>query len=560
MGKPRIAARLGMRAWGAIAILVVNIIAGIALWQAYDNAEGRAEQRTQALAQIYADFAFRSLDTYDQILLDLQGLITDGVAADSLAAHLRRQRAQHVNLLNLFIFDRQGAILAGTQDRAADLSDRDYVTVHRDDADAGRFIGRPGVSRLVPGRRFFPMSRRVSGPEGELLGVVAATVDLKDLADSFDAVREGAEGPDTAIALIHHDGTLYARAPAALDLVGRKFALAPLAGDRARTLLWRSPFDGSLRIVTQRQVPRYPLVVIASLPHDGVLVDWAGTAVPVGAAALLLSAALLALTVHLGRLERAGRRLRGELAEARLRADDALAELAQAQAAALRAERLAVLGSLLPGFAREVGRPVAQAAAVAALAKDADSPRTAEAARQVLASCHRASELAHGVARVAEDELSEERRRFNLGHYVADVLKVLRPRFHDTPHRMDTYIPDDIEVDTVPGAVAQLLTHLVINSLTHGFDDGRAGVIDLAARLDGAVVELVYSDNGKGIPVALHSRVFEPFFTTRREDGCSGLGLGIVHTMVTRVLGGSLTLDSQAGRGVHYTIRFPARR
>lgn len=560
MGKTRIATRLGVRAWGAIAIVAVNTVAGIALWQAYDDARGRAEQRTQALAQVYADFAYRSLNTYDQILLDLQGLLGDGVPAEVLAAHLRRQRAQHVNLLNLFVFDRHGAILVGTQDRAADLSDRDYVVVHREDGDAGRYIGRPGVSRLVPGRRFFPMSRRVSAAEGELAGVVAATIDLKDLSDSFDAVRDGAEGAGTAIALVHHDGTLYARSPAALDTVGRKFAVAPLAGDRARTVLSRSPFDDSLRLITQRQVPRYPLVVVASLPHDGVLADWAGTAVPVVAAAAVLSAALLALSAHLGRLKRAGRLLRGELAEARRRAAEARSDLAQAQAATLRAEKLAVLGGLLGGLAREVERPVAQAAVLAAQAKDADGPRAAEAIRQVLAHCHRASDLARSVARVAEDELSEECRRFNLGRYVTDVLMLLRPRFHDTPHRMDVYIPGDIELETVPGAVAQVLTHLVANSLSHGFDDGRSGVIDLAARLDGATVEMVYSDNGKGIPAALHGRVFEPFFSTRREDGCSGLGLGIVHTMVTRVLGGSLTLDSQAGRGVHYTIRFPARQ
>lgn len=578
MGGIRGGLRLSVRSLGVIAALVINTIAAMALWQAYRDAEGRAEQRTQALAQIYADFTFRSLDAYDQILVDLQGLMADGLPRNFLSGHLRRQRAQHPNLLNLFVFDPRGDIVAGTQERAADLSDRDYVVAHRDDADVGRFVGRPNLSRIVPGRRFFPLSRRLSGPEGELAGVVAVTVDLKDLADAFDAVREGAEGQDIAIALLHHDGTLFVRSPAA-DMVGRRFTLDGFDGDRARTVLSRSPFDGRLRIVTQRQVPRYPLVVLASLPMDLVVADWAGTAVPVIGVALVLTAALVLLAHHLHR-EAVGReRLMGELSAAKEQAERALSDLHQAQEAMVRTEKLAALGGLVAGIAHEINTPVGNAVTAASyLSKEVADLRAAfqaqtltasalqaflagadESVRLTLSNCERAAELIHGFKQVAVDQTSGERRRFNLAEYVAEVLLSLKPKFKRTPHRVDIYIPDDIELDSYPGALSQVLTNLMVNSLVHGFDDGRAGVIDLAARVDGDWLELVYSDNGRGIPVALLSQVFEPFFTTRRGSGGSGLGLNIVHNIVHRTLGGTLTLDSQAGRGVHYTIRFPLR-
>ncbi|MGE5478596.1 MAG: ATP-binding protein [Bacteroidales bacterium] len=571
--------RLSVRSLGVIAALVVNIIAGMALWQSYRDAEGRAEQRTQALAQIYADFTFRSLDAYDQILVDLQGLMADGLPMNAVPTHLRRQKVQHPNLLNLFVFDAQGGVAAGTQERAADLSDRDYVVAHRDDADVGLYVGRPNVSRLVPGRRFFPLSRRLSAPDGELAGVVAATVDLKDLAEAFDTVRDGAEGQDVAITLLHHDGTLFVRSPAAQDMVGRKFSLGSFDGERFRTVQSRSPFDGRMRLVTQRQVPHYPLVVLASVPLDRVLGEWARTAIPVAGVALTLTAALMVLAAHL-HAETVGReRLMEDLAAAKEQAEDALAELHEAQDAMVRNEKLAALGGLVAGIAHEINTPVGNAVTAASyLAKETAELRAAldgqsltasglrafldgadESVRLTLSNCERAAELIHGFKQVAVDQTSGERRRFNLAEYVAEVLLSLKPQFKRTPHRVDTYIPDDIELDSYPGALSQVLTNLMVNSLMHGFDDGRAGVIDLAARVDGDMLELVYSDNGKGIPVARHSQVFEPFFTTRRGSGGSGLGLNIVHNIVHRTLGGTLALDSQAGRGVHYTIRFPLR-
>lgn len=572
-------ARLSVRTLGMIAALVVNVFAGLALWQAYHGAVERAEQRTQALAQIYADFTYRALDGYDQILLDLGGFVAGGLDDKLLQGYLSRQKAYRPNLLNLFVFDAAGVIRVGTQQRAADLSDRDYVVVHRDDADVGRYVGHPSLSRIVPGRRFFPLSRRLSDGDGRFTGVAAATVDLKDLTEAFDLIRDSAEGDDIAIALAHHDGTLVVRSPAVDDGIGQSVPIVALGGDRARTVEAVSPFDERRRIITVRQVPHYPLVVLASLPTAVVLGQWAATAVPVSAVAVALTIALAVLTQHLYRQLLGRERLMEDLAAAKDQAEKALADLGQAQEAIVRTEKLAALGGLVAGIAHEVNTPVGNAVTAASfLAKEVeglaeafrDQTLTAsgmraflggaeESVQLTLSNCQRAAELIHGFKQVAVDQTSGERRRFNLAEYVAEVLLSLKPKFKRTPHRVDTYIPDDIELDSYPGALSQVLTNLMVNSLMHGFDDGRAGVIDLAARQDGDMLEMIYSDNGKGIPVELHSQVFEPFFTTRRGSGGSGLGLNIVHNIIHRTLGGTLAMDSQRGRGVHFTFRFPVR-
>lgn len=288
---------------------------------------------------------------------------------------------------------------------------------------------------------------------------------------------------------------------------------------------------------------------------------------------------LWVLFIHLHRQAAARDRLMADLEAARDRAEHAYADLGQAQEVMVRSEKLAALGGLVAGVAHEINTPVGNAVTAASyLAKEIEELAEAfkaqtltasflqtflatadESVRLTLSNCERAAELIHGFKQVAVDQTSGERRRFNLAEYVAEVLLSLKPKFKRTPHRVDIYIPDDIEVDSYPGALSQVLTNLMVNSLMHGFEDGRAGVIDLAARVDGDMLEIIYSDNGRGIPTALHSQVFEPFFTTRRGSGGSGLGLNIIHNIVHRTLGGSLSLDSQEGRGVHFTIRFPLR-
>ena len=113
-------------------------------------------------------------------------------------------------------------------------------------------------------------------------------------------------------------------------------------------------------------------------------------------------------------------------------------------------------------------------------------------------------------------------------------------------------------MDSYPGPYGQVLTNLVLNSLAHAFPDRRAGNMYLAAKRVGRdQVEIHFADDGTGMTEEVKRRAFEPFFTTRRGHGGTGLGLHIVYNLVTRRLGGRLRLESAPGRGTSIWIRLP---
>ena len=119
-------------------------------------------------------------------------------------------------------------------------------------------------------------------------------------------------------------------------------------------------------------------------------------------------------------------------------------------------------------------------------------------------------------------------------------------------------MPSDIIMDSFPGPYGQALTNLIFNAVTHGFTNRPGGHMLIAAhRLGKDHVEITFSDDGIGIPEAIQRHVFDPFFTTRRAEGSTGLGLYIVHNLVTQQLGGTVTLASTPGRGTNIQMTLP---
>ena len=141
--------------------------------------------------------------------------------------------------------------------------------------------------------------------------------------------------------------------------------------------------------------------------------------------------------------------------------------------------------------------------------------------------------------------------------YLEDILRSLRPKLKRTPHLVEIDCDPGLTVRSYPGALAQVVTNLVLNSVVHAYGEGVSGRIELAAAAHDGGVRLRYRDDGRGIPDDLRQHIFEPFFTTRRATGGSGLGLHIVYNLVTQRLGGTITVDSAAGKGTEFTIDIP---
>jgi signal transduction histidine kinase len=183
-----------------------------------------------------------------------------------------------------------------------------------------------------------------------------------------------------------------------------------------------------------------------------------------------------------------------------------------------------------------------------------------EASLSLLTNLRRAADLVRGFKQVAVDQSSEQRRLFNLKEYLDEILLSLKPQLKRTSHVLTLECPGDIILDSYPGAFSQIISNLVINSLIHGFEGVLKGHIIISASESDDGVHLRYTDDGCGIPAEHAPRIFEPFFSTKRNHGGSGLGLHIVHSLITDTMGGRIGWRSRIGEGVRFDIWIPYRR
>jgi signal transduction histidine kinase len=275
----------------------------------------------------------------------------------------------------------------------------------------------------------------------------------------------------------------------------------------------------------------------------------------------------------------AKRKTEDELRASKEKAEGALLELNAAQQNLIDAERLAALGGLVAGVAHEVNNPIGISLTVASsLSRRAemfeaelrsDSPlrrsqleefvrNARDAAGQLVANLHRAGELIQSFKQVAVDRSHAERRQFNLGEATDQIIASLRPVLKRSPITLSVDVPEGLVIDGYPGSYGQILTNLFLNAATHAFADGRAGAITVSARPRGAEdVEIIFADNGAGMTPDVQRQAFDPFFTTRRNEGGTGLGLHIVYNLVTQQLGGRMMLDSRLGQGTTFRIIMP---
>ena len=254
-----------------------------------------------------------------------------------------------------------------------------------------------------------------------------------------------------------------------------------------------------------------------------------------------------------------------------------LDRLTQAQRQLFESEKLASLGGMVAGIAHEINTPLGIGVTAAShLQEEArrmlrlldaanvqpdDLARFSHAAREssdlILRNLQRADRLVKSFKRVAVDQSSEDRRVVDLGACLDEILMTLGPTLKKTLHRVELECPPDFVVTTAPGVLYQVVTNLVMNSLTHGFEAGVAGNIRLMVSRDGDEVVIDYVDDGQGMEESVRQHVFEPFFTTRRGQGGSGLGMHIVYSLVTQVLQGRIDCTSAPGAGARFLIRFP---
>ncbi len=256
----------------------------------------------------------------------------------------------------------------------------------------------------------------------------------------------------------------------------------------------------------------------------------------------------------------------------------ALSNLTTMQSELIRSEKLAALGALVAGVAHELNTPIGNSVTVASTifehAAELNQELHQEKARRsvilqisgeirrgseiLLTNLERAAQLIFSFKQVAVDQSSNHRRLFNLSTTINEILTTLEPMYRRTQHQILLELDNRIELDSYPGALAQIFTNLVNNALIHAFEHMPEGTIRITSRqLDMQFIEIQFIDNGCGIPEANLSKIFDPFFTTKLGSGGSGLGMHILYNLVNEVLGGKVVVKSKVGEGTSITMTLP---
>jgi signal transduction histidine kinase len=240
-------------------------------------------------------------------------------------------------------------------------------------------------------------------------------------------------------------------------------------------------------------------------------------------------------------------------------------------------EKMKALGTLVAGVAHEVNTPVGVAVTAASTLHDdvvrlrdfyargtmrktdlEDFVKHAdEAGTVLLRNLERASDLIQSFKQVAVDQSSEAKRRIDMKRYLHEILTSLDPYLKRTAIRYRLDCADGIEIDCYPGALAQIVTNLVMNATMHAYGPGQSGQLAIAVEATRDRARLTFHDDGRGIPQEIIGKIFDPFFTTKRGSGGSGLGLHIVYNLVAQQLAGTIHCVSEVGKGTTFVIEWP---
>ena len=256
-----------------------------------------------------------------------------------------------------------------------------------------------------------------------------------------------------------------------------------------------------------------------------------------------------------------------------------LSTLQSTEAKMIDSEKMAALGELVAGVSHEINTPVGLSLTGIThftylsdnLKKLYDSDNlsqeefeeftktTNELAQTITINLQRAADIIRSFKKVAVDQTSREKREFGLHEYLDEILLSLRNK----TKKMDIDFTIDCDktlvINSYPGALSQILTNLVMNSIIHGFEDRKKGKIKIVAKEEDNQLHVEYGDDGKGISKDSLGKIFEPFFTTKKLKGGSGLGLNIIKKIIIDELNGKIECKSNEGEGAIFYITFPIK-
>jgi len=255
-------------------------------------------------------------------------------------------------------------------------------------------------------------------------------------------------------------------------------------------------------------------------------------------------------------------------------------ELKKAKERLLEAEKMASLGELSAEISHEVSTPVGICITSSSYLLDQISlfqqnlqhdkiskkciERFIKNANQsttlLTSNLNRASELITSFKQIAVDQTSNKIRLFNVSHYIDEIIQSIHPKLKKTNHSIKVFCDKDIEITSHPGALAQIIINLIINSILHGFENIDRGEITINVKFHHNNLLIDYKDNGHGIDDESLGKLFDAFYTTKESKGGTGLGTHIIKNLVEDTLNGTIVASSDIEQGLSYHIELPDMR
>jgi signal transduction histidine kinase len=320
-------------------------------------------------------------------------------------------------------------------------------------------------------------------------------------------------------------------------------------------LTGQSAFDGVKRAINQANLYRF---LEKPFDNDDLL--------------LTIKSASLAYS-----LDRALKRQNVELKELNAELEQMLARINDQQKELALSEAKATISTLVASVSHELGTPVGNSVMTSDMLVERvkkfqfvlDSAQLKrseldefvksmqEGSNLLQKNLQRAVGLLQSFKQVAADQVSEQRRGFDLAAAVKEILITMAPSLRSKPHSVVVNIPDGILMDSLPGALGQVTINLINNAYLHAFEGMDDGVLTINGRQESGHVVIDFIDNGVGIPAANLARLLEPFFSTKIGHGGTGLGMSIVDNLVRTGLQGRLTVHSVVGEGTTFSIELP---
>ena len=272
------------------------------------------------------------------------------------------------------------------------------------------------------------------------------------------------------------------------------------------------------------------------------------------------------------------KRAEQEVRNAKDAAETALRHLRETQESLIEAEKLAALGRLVAGVAHEVNSPIGVGLTVASTLQRKVELFAEEVARgglrrsrlnefmelvrdassQLVSNLDRVAERVQSFKQVAPDQGQSRRRSFDAGELTEEVLSHLARELGERDIALNLRCEGDLAMDSYPGPFGQALTNLALNAMIHAYPEGRSGSIDIEVHpADRDHIEIVVADNGCGMAPDVKRQAFDPFFTIRRHEGATGLGLHTVHSIVVDRLGGRIRINSEPDVGTTVQLMLP---